>query len=332
MIINHSVLHILDFNSDICVFSQKELNLDSSSIKDFIEKHLAHAKSDSRGQPGAFLEESWFFSSLKAYVNSRIDFIAFSTEIANSIYENLLSEEKVNSVDLLVADFSENDDSFIAFLLMNSRLAYTHQVVKNDGTIQNEIIQHFAILPNISQKLDSFAIINKRTAEIIFVDKRRYINGKDVFILKEKVLHCLSNSSSRDVLKEVNGIVSKIAEANGINSAVALSKAKNYIFENSEFSDTLSTEELGKEVFADSDDLQHEYKELIQSAKLPEEIKLEKSLAVRTGRNHKIKTDTGIEITFPAEYFENHDFIEFINNPDGTISIELKNIGKIINK
>ena len=38
MIINHSILHILDFNSDICVFSQKELNLDSSSVKDFIEK------------------------------------------------------------------------------------------------------------------------------------------------------------------------------------------------------------------------------------------------------------------------------------------------------
>ncbi len=332
MIINHSILHIIDFNSDICVFSQRELNPDNTSVKDFIEKHLSHVQSDSRGQPGVFFDKSWFFSSLKAYAKSEIDFIKFSTVIANSIYENMLTEEKANSLDLLVADFSQDDDSFITLLLMNSRLAYTHQVVKNDGVIQNEIIQHYAILPATSQKVDSFAIINKRTAEIFFVDKRRYINGKDVFILKEKVLQCLSNSSSKDVLKEVSGIVSKIAEANGINSAVALSRAKNFIFENSELSDILSTEELGKEVFADSDDLQHEYEELIHSAKLPKEIKLKKSLAVRTGKNHKIKTDTGIEITFPAEYFENHDFIEFINNPDGTISIELKNIGKIINK
>ena len=332
MIINHSILHIFDFNSDISVFSQKELCLGSSSIKDFIEKHLSHVQSDSRGQPGLFLEESWLLSSLKAYAKSEIDFIEFSTVIANLIYENLKLEEKANSVDLLIADFSQNDESYIALLLMNSRLAYTHQVVKNDGVIQNEIIQHYAILPTTSQKVDSFAIINKRTADIVFADKRRYIDGKDIFILKEKILQCLSNSSSKDVLKEVSGIVLKIAEANGINSAVALSKAKNYIFENSELSDTLSTEELGEEVFADYDNLQHQYKEQIHSARLPKEIKLEKSLAVRTGKNHKIKTDTGIEITFPAEYFENHDFIEFINNPDGTISIELKNIGKIINK
>ena len=52
----------------------------------------------------------------------------------------------------------------------------------------------------------------------------------------------------------------------------------------------------------------------------------------KAGRSHKIKTDTGIEITFPSEYIENTDFIRFINNPDGTLSIELKNIGKIVNK
>ena len=63
-----------------------------------------------------------------------------------------------------------------------------------------------------------------------------------------------------------------------------------------------------------------------------EDVKVEKNLAVKTAKNHKIKTDTGIEITFPTEYFENHDFIEFINNPNGTISIEVKNIGRILNK
>ena len=60
--------------------------------------------------------------------------------------------------------------------------------------------------------------------------------------------------------------------------------------------------------------------------------KLKNPFAVKTGRNHKIKTDTGIEITFPADLFQNTEYIEFINNPDGTISIELKNIGKIINQ
>ena len=49
-------------------------------------------------------------------------------------------------------------------------------------------------------------------------------------------------------------------------------------------------------------------------------------------RNHKIRTDTGIEITFPTEYSHNPDFIEFVSMPNGMISIELKNIGNIENR
>ena len=59
---------------------------------------------------------------------------------------------------------------------------------------------------------------------------------------------------------------------------------------------------------------------------------VKKEAVKRVAKNHKIRTDTGIEITFPAEYFENPDFIEFVSNPDGMISIELKNIGSIENR
>ena len=66
---------------------------------------------------------------------------------------------------------------------------------------------------------------------------------------------------------------------------------------------------------------------------MPERVPVERKQVERAAvRNHKIRTDTGIEITFPSEYIENTDFIQFINNPDGTLSIELKNIGKIVNK
>ena len=78
--------------------------------------------------------------------------------------------------------------------------------------------------------------------------------------------------------------------------------------------------------------MQQEFKEQLQDAKLPDNVAIQKEFAQRTGRSHKIKTDTGIEITFPSEYVENTEYIQFINNPDGTISIELKHIGKITNK
>lgn len=71
-----------------------------------------------------------------------------------------------------------------------------------------------------------------------------------------------------------------------------------------------------------------------------EELKLENYVLQEFSSKHiekslndpSIKTDTGIEITFPTDYFENHDYIEVVNNPNGTLSIEIKNIGKITNK
>ena len=73
-------------------------------------------------------------------------------------------------------------------------------------------------------------------------------------------------------------------------------------------------------------------KKKIEEKERPKDLKIEKTSAVRASKSQKIKTDTGIEITVPVEYFEDDRYIEFINNNDGTISIALKNIGKLINR
>ena len=37
-------------------------------------------------------------------------------------------------------------------------------------------------------------------------------------------------------------------------------------------------------------------------------------------------------ITIPSEIYENKEMVEFINNPDGSISVLIKNIESILNK
>ena len=97
-------------------------------------------------------------------------------------------------------------------------------------------------------------------------------------------------------------------------------------------SDYVDIGEMADSVFASSDVLKREFVEEAKKAGIPEKVYINRDLALKSTKSHKIKTDTGIEISFPADYTSNSDYIEFINNPDGTISIELKNIGKIVNK
>ncbi|MEG1564556.1 MAG: nucleoid-associated protein [Bacteroides sp.] len=332
MIINKAILHILDFNSDVCVLSQKELDFSNNDINTYLEKHLRHTQMDVNQKSEEFLPNSSFFRQLNKYLMQQSNFIEFSSFIGNKLYDNIFRSDKLDSVDLLVVDFSENNVKYFALILLTSKIAYTHQVLNNDGEIHNEIIRHYAILPNTNQKLDSYAFIRCDNFTVGFNDKKRMIDGNDTYLLPDRLLQCTSSISSKEAIKTINQIATEIAEKHGVNSAMVLSKAKNYLLENAEISSSFSPTELGQDVFAASEEMQKDFEVQISKAQLPPDVRVEKTFAIRTGKNHKIKTDTGIEIIFPAEYFESHDFIEFINNSDGTLSIELKNIGKIINK
>ena len=78
--------------------------------------------------------------------------------------------------------------------------------------------------------------------------------------------------------------------------------------------------------------MRQEYLQEVEQAGIAGAVKIDRNLAVKTGRTQKIKTDTGIELSIPIDYFQNKEYVEFINQPDGTLSIALKNIGKLLSK
>ena len=74
-------------------------------------------------------------------------------------------------------------------------------------------------------------------------------------------------------------------------------------------------------------------KRTLEEEQVPERVPVERAQVKRAAvRNQKIRTDTGIEVTFPAEMARNSEYIEFVNEPNGLISIALKNIGSIENR
>ena len=332
MIINSAILHIFDFNSEVCIFSQKEIDLGEADIGSFIRKHTKNVLLDSNSKEGFLSASSSFLTKLNKYNHGECSFCAISQEIGKELYAQINISDKREPMDFLLVDFTENNQDFLGLLLLEYKKAYTHHVVQSGSTIHNILIQHQTILPSSAQKIDSFAVIQKNSGYVRFIDKRRYIGGQDVYILPEVILQCSFQKSGKEMLKSETQIVSKVAEGHGVNSTIALSKAKNFLRENAEVSSTLSPIDLCQQIFSDSEEMQNEFLSLVEEKQIPDEIKIEKTLAIKTAKNHRIKTDTGIEVIFPAEYSENHDFIEFVNNPNGTISIQLKNIGNIVNK
>ena len=350
--INHAVLHVFDFVSCVNVFSQEELDLESKTAKRYVTSHAKRALGNLDSKRGAFADDSMFAEELRAYFRGQRDFIDLSVQVAEFMATELGRMEKTESCDLLVLDFEDDTDSavrdmtdeeaeaayrgegkrYFALLLLESKQAFMHEVGRGDaGGTRVDVARHHAILPNPSQKVSSFALVESKSLAVSFCDKKRTIAGEDRWLIPDGLLQCSMEASSKEVFDTVARIVEEVAEEYGANSAMAVSKAKAYVAENAEESDELAPWDLADEVFED-EPLQKRFEEALVEEELPERVVVERAVAKRVAKSHKIVTDTGIEVKFPAEYAQSPEFIEFVSAPDGLISIELKNIGHIENR
>lgn len=333
MIIHKAILHIFDFNTNMCILSQKELDFGSDIVYEYVDKRIMRILNDPGQKTGVFYATSSFQSLVQQLAGKAMEFGEFAATAGKELYQILAQCDVSESIDFLAVDFqNDNDAHCIGLLLLDNKTAYTHQILDDGGMVCNQLIKHQAILPGVSQKAEAYAIINLQDFSIHFVDTKRQLNGEPVYVLPDRLLQCTSVISGREAVKIVSTIAAKVAQEHGASPVEALSKTKNYLTENAETADTFSPQHLGADVFAHSSVMQQEFEAQVQEAQLPAAIAVQKNFVQKAGRSHKIKTDTGIEIIFPSEYVENTDYIQFINNPDGTISIELKNIGKIVNK
>ena len=364
MNINHAILHILDFNAaDACSFAQRPLDLGDRQTKSFVQRHLRKAGNSPENKHGTFEPGSPFAGELEHYLAGRGDFVDLSTQIAQYLYQELRKAEGVDPCDILVADYEDDTEKTVtavnldwdndtaqeatdafnaayegigerkfAVMILPRKQAFVHDARLEDGLAVNAVVRHDATLPSPTQKVDSYAIVNTRDLAVDFHDKTRTIAGAETLLIPDGLLRCSKEASCKDVIESMTRIVEEVAHEHGANTAVAVSKVKKAMAEKVAEDEYLPPWNLGSEVFEDEPVMRERFEEVARERALPERVNVKRSVATRMAKSHRIRTDTGIEITFPSEYSSNSDFIEFVTEADGSISIELKRIGSIENR
>jgi hypothetical protein len=331
--INHAVLQVFDFTSNLCLLSRRELDVSDGLVNTYLEKLLERLLASSDNKTGTFLDQSLFKGELHKYLDHLEDFLSLASYIGTDLFHHLSLTDKLDPADLLVVDFTSEDVAYVGFLMLGHKTAYTHQVVNEaEGGVSNRLIPHYAILPGPTQRVDSYALVNQETLEIAFGDITRHIDGEEAAVVADKLLQCSATVSAKEVLKTVNKIAKSVAEEHAANPALVMSKAKSYVLDNAEVSDQFSPRALGAQVFADAPAMKSDFEARVAEAHLPPTVQVDKKAAVAAAKSQKLKTDTGIELTVPSDCLHNPEYIEFINNPDGSLSIELKHISKLVNR
>ena len=348
--VSHAILHVFDFDSGSTYFSDYPLDLSVRQTRSYVQRHLRKISANAESKHGEFAEDSAFAGELQRYLAGERDFVEFSVDIAQWFWEELRRAEDLEQCDRLVADFTDTDEGkvdtgstdaeveaafdgpagkrFFAVILLPRKLSFVHEV----GGMGNDIARQDATLPNPSQKVDSYVLVDAETGAIDFHDKERSVGGTSTLIIPEKFLQCTSEASSHEVIAEVSDIVSDLAEEYGLTPAVEVAHAKALVASYADAEETFEPSRIGREVFEDRPDVAERYEERVREASLPEEAPVRRGVANRLTKSHKIRTDTGIEITFPSELTEKPGYIDFSTGEDGRISITIGNVARIENR
>lgn len=343
--VTNAILHVFDFDSGSTYFSERPLDLDVRATRSYVQRHLRKISSNAESRHGEFAPDSGFANELQGYLAGQREFVEFSQEIAQWFWEELRRAEDLEQCDLLVADFTDTDAGgtseegtpdfdgeagrrYFAVVLLPRRQAFVHEV----GGAVNDISRVDATLPNPSQKVASYVLVDAQTGAIDFHDKERSVGGEKLMVIPERFLQCTSEASSHEVIDEVKVIVQDVAEEFGLEPAVEVSRAKALVARTADVEESFSPAEVGRAVFEDRPELAERYEQRVREASLPEEAPVKRGVANRLTKSHKIRTDTGVEITFPSELAERPGYLDFSTDAEGRITITVGNVAKIENR
>lgn len=329
--VKSAILHILDSGHRMPVLSERCLDVEDAVINGYITSQVERVYDDPSHRNGEFRQNSGFKYHMNELAEKE-DITDFSRAAAERLFEGLCGSEKPEVCDIIVCDLIINERSVIGILKLNNKVGFTHQAVKDENGIFNNLINHYAILPNAKQKTSEYAFIDREDLSIRYRSAAYKINGEKTDIFADILLECDYEISSREAVNTVTKTAKKVTVENGGDELETVAKIKECVMDNIETEKSLDTKHIAEKIFDGRPVMKEEFRSKIENASVPEEIELNKYVAKKVTSNIRLTTDTGIEISFPSEYYRDNKYVDIINNEDGTISIQINNISELINK
>lgn len=327
--IKHIIVHILDSTIGMPVLSDRELEY-GSEIADFVREHIGRICVGDDARECRFYErESEIYQMLESYEDE--NFIGVSQKMANLLYEIMGANIDIPPADLMVVRFRAGEEEYLALLKMNYKALYTHRTMpleKGEGN-SNELIRHRSILPSQSHRLTEAAVICLSDLTLQVVEKKYEVNGEKVDYFSYLFLKCSAHLSHKSKLSIVGRAVEQV-QKEGFDETKQFERqmrAKSIIQEEIVENGGFVVEEIADKIFEDQPALKTVFQDKMEKYNMVRErIEPRSENTVRKYQSQHLFTDTGIEIRIPMEQYKNPRCVEFITNPDGTISVLIKNI------
>ncbi len=325
IIIHQAILHVLDTTLDAPVLSGGGMELTAEKTA-YLQNHIEKLLASDEIRQCRPLPDSAFRNELE----HNQDFIDLSCRIAGVLFDYMHAHTTIPGADLAVVDFTRDGAPWLGILKLNYKNGYTHYTETVEGAPVNSIIQQRACLPTQSGKVEEGALVNLTDYSMRLLEKKYDIDGHKEFYLSSVVFQYTQAEPEKKKLQAIQEAAAQAVkdayeDEPHANAQVAMLIANQAADNDNQVSVEQVRQQLAEEypLAAVPFDDYVEKSEVLEEAAAPVTVT---PARIRRMESRSIRTANGIEVKIPTELLNSDSELEFLHDPDGSVSLLIKNV------
>jgi hypothetical protein len=325
IIIHQAILHVLDTTLDAPVLSGGGMELTAEKTA-YLQNHIEKLLASDEIRQCRPLPDSAFRNELE----HNQDFIDLSCRIAGVLFDYMHAHTTIPGADLAVVDFTRDGAPWLGILKLNYKNGYTHYTETVEGAPVNSIIQQRACLPTQSGKVEEGALVNLTDYSMRLLEKKYDIDGHKEFYLSSVVFQYTQAEPEKKKLQAIQEAAAQAVkdayeDEPHADAQVAMLIANQAVDNDNQVSVEQVRQQLAEEypLAAVPFDDYVEKSEVLEEAATPVTVT---PARIRRMESRSIRTANGIEVKIPTELLNSDSELEFLHDPDGSVSLLIKNV------
>ncbi len=325
IIIHQAILHVLDTTLDAPVLSGGGMELTAEKTA-YLQNHIEKLLASDEIRQCRPLPDSAFRNELE----HNQDFIDLSCRIAGVLFDYMHAHTTIPGADLAVVDFTRDGAPWLGILKLNYKNGYTHYTETVEGAPVNSIIQQRACLPTQSGKVEEGALVNLTDYSMRLLEKKYDIDGHKEFYLSSVVFQYTQAEPEKKKLQAIQEAAAQAVkdayeDEPHADAQVAMLIASQAADNDNQVSVEQVRQQLAEEypLAAVPFDDYVEKSEMLEEAAAPVTVT---PARIRRMESRSIRTANGIEVKIPTELLNSDSELEFLHDPDGSVSLLIKNV------
>ena len=325
IIVHQAILHVLDTTLDAPVLSGSCMEMTAEKTA-YLQYHIEKLLASDDIRQCRPLPDSAFRNELE----HNQDFIDLSCRIAGVLFDYMHAHTTIPGADLAVVDFTRDGAPWLGILKLNYKNGYTHYTETVEGAPVNSIIQQRACLPTQSGKVEEGALVNLTDYSMRLLEKKYDIDGHKEFYLSSVVFQYTQAEPEKKKLQAIQEAAAQAVkdayeDEPHADAQVAMLIANQAADNDNQVSVEQVRQQLAEEypLAAVPFDDYVEKSEVLEEAAAPVTVT---PARIRRMESRSIRTANGIEVKIPTELLNSDSELEFLHDPDGSVSLLIKNV------